>query len=244
VPIAPTFCFIDPFGFSGVPFTLVRRILSQPRCEVLITFMANAINRWLEHPEANVREHIVELFGSDEASRIARRRGDRVAALRDLYQRQLSSVARFVRYFEMRDEQDRTIYFLFFAGNHRLGHAKMKEAMWRMDPSGRFRFSDATDPRQPLLLDEREDHSERLFKRLASRFGGRGVVTGKQVREFVEDCTKFINVHKSAALKLGEETGRLRVEASKVDGKPRRRGYPPGCRMHFPPGPGNRSAGA
>ena len=49
--LPPTFAFIDPFGWSGVPFDLVRRILSYPSCEVLVTFMYEEINRFIGHPD-------------------------------------------------------------------------------------------------------------------------------------------------------------------------------------------------
>jgi len=37
--LAPSFFFIDPFGFKGVPFNLIKEILSIPRTEVFITFI-------------------------------------------------------------------------------------------------------------------------------------------------------------------------------------------------------------
>jgi three-Cys-motif partner protein len=38
--LAPSFFFIDPFGFTGVPFATVKDILSIPRTEIFFTFMA------------------------------------------------------------------------------------------------------------------------------------------------------------------------------------------------------------
>ncbi|HUK55152.1 MAG TPA: three-Cys-motif partner protein TcmP, partial [Nitrospiria bacterium] len=115
--LAPTFAFIDPFGFSGIPFGLISQFLKQPSCEAFITFMVDAINRWLEHPNPEIGQHIVEVFGTQEALTIANGPGDRVANLRVLYQKQLQTVAKFVRYFEMRDIHDRIQYYLFFASN-------------------------------------------------------------------------------------------------------------------------------
>ena len=66
--IAPTFASIDPFGFSGLPYTLIQRLLSRPKCEVLITFMVDSINRWLEHPEDNIRSLITETLGTEEST--------------------------------------------------------------------------------------------------------------------------------------------------------------------------------
>ncbi len=69
--IAPTFALIDPFGFSGIPYALIQRLLSKNKCEVLVTVMADSINRWLEHPVEKIRANIVETFGTDEAIKIA-----------------------------------------------------------------------------------------------------------------------------------------------------------------------------
>lgn len=44
---APTFAFIDPFGFSGIPFDVIRRLLALNRSEVLITLMVGSVNRFL-----------------------------------------------------------------------------------------------------------------------------------------------------------------------------------------------------
>ncbi len=123
---APIFAFIDPFGFSGIPYGLVERLLKKPRCEVFITFMVDSINRWLEHPNDALVRHMPETFGTPECLEVAKRPGERIVALRELYQRQLRNAARFVRYFEMRDRNDRVIYYLFFASNNPLGHVKMK----------------------------------------------------------------------------------------------------------------------
>jgi hypothetical protein len=37
--LPPTFAFIDPFGWTGVPFQLIKEILANKSCEVLFNFM-------------------------------------------------------------------------------------------------------------------------------------------------------------------------------------------------------------
>jgi len=118
--LAPTFAFIDPFGFKGIPFSLVKELLNNPKTEVFINIMADFINRFVEHPDANTRQHIVELFGSDQALELIANGGDRLETLRQLYQTQLQTCAKYVRYFEMKNEQGRLIYYLFFASKHPL----------------------------------------------------------------------------------------------------------------------------
>ena len=206
--LAPTFAFIDPFGFSGLPFNLVSRILKFSSSEVFINFMVGSINRFIEHPEEKTREHIVQLFGTTEVSKILTSSGNRVMALRDLYQKQLGITADFVRFFEMADDNDRAIYYLFFASNNALGHQKMKEAMWRVDSEGDFKFSDSTDPNQTTLFSA--DHTESLLKRLTKRFGSSSLDVSV-IKRYVLNETEFIEKHMRNSLKLGENNGVLLV---------------------------------
>ncbi len=229
--LAPTFAFLDPFGFAGLPFTLVARILANPHCEVFITFVVNAVQRFLTHPEDEIRAEIESLFGSTEAFDIARAGGDRTEQLRGLYQRQLQQFARFVRSFEIRDTPGHVLYYLFFASNDPLGHEKMKEAMWREDPEGRFRFVDNTDPTQLVLLSE--DPVIPLARSVAARFAGKQVLAG-EVLKWVMDETVFLHKHTRAALTSLEAGRRLEVLKFKADGEKRRpRTFPVDAVLRF-----------
>jgi three-Cys-motif partner protein len=228
--LAPTFAFIDPFGFSGIPLSLIERLLRCKSTEVFVTFMVDAINRFLEHPEDKVVQHIVDAFGGEEAVNIAKGTGDRIVKLRELYQSKLQEAAKFVRYFEMRDRQDRTQYYLFFATNNPLGHVKMKEAMWKVNPEGEFRFSDATNPDQLVLFEA--DATPWLAELLRKEFCHQGTVTGGDICRFVEDKTAYLRKHLIAALKRGETNKELRVDPLKLDGKKRRAStYPDNARL-------------
>lgn len=231
-PLAPTFAFVDPFGFSGIPFSIIKKLLDQPRCEVFITFMVDAVNRFLEHPEDRIVQHIVNAFGTKESIEIAKKNGNRVELLRTLYQRQLESIAKFVRYFEMRDRNNRTQYYLFFATNNELGHLKMKEAMWRVNPDGEFRFSDATNPDQMVLFEA--DTTSILADILRGQFVGKGWVTGGDVLKYVENRTAYLKKHMTAALKDEESAKRVQVEPTKTDGSRRRANtYPDSAKIAF-----------
>jgi len=230
--VAPTFAFIDPFGFSGIPFSLIERLLKHPRCEVFITFMVDAFNRFLEYHKDTVVQHIVDAFGTDEVIRIAKTQGNRIEKLRTLYQSRLEQVAEYVRYFEMRDRHDRTQYYLFFASNHELGHLKMKEAMWKVNPDGEFRFSDATNPNQLVLFEA--DPTSLLVEELRKEFADKGIVTGDQIRKFVENKTAYLKTHMTDALRQEEKAERIKGEATKVGGQCRKRNtYPDDARISF-----------
>jgi three-Cys-motif partner protein len=204
-PLPPTFAFIDPFGWAGVPFSVVREILGHPSCEVLVTFMYEEINRFIGHPHQVSNFDV--FFGTTrwrEGLGLADPRA-RNRFLHDLYLEQLRSDANVAhaRSFEMRNERDVTDYFLFYATNSLLGLKKMKEAMWKVDESGEFSFSDATNENQ-LVLFETEPRFDMLRKQILARFGGREATVG-EVEDFVVAETAFRETHyKSQVLKAME----------------------------------------
>ena len=193
--LPPTFAFIDPFGWEGVPFDIVRRVLSFPSCEVMVTFMYEELNRFIGHPDQE--ENFNSFFGTEAwhpiTSLLVPRERNR--QLHDLYVRQLreSAGARYVRSFEMRNERDVTDYFLFYATNSLLGLKKMKEAMWRVDKSGSFRFSDATNPLQMVLFGN-EPQFDVLRSLVFDRFQGQEVSI-EEIEEFVVTETAFRETH-------------------------------------------------
>jgi three-Cys-motif partner protein len=218
---APTFALIDPFGFKGIPYSIIKRLLTAGKCEVMISLMADSMNRWLTHPGEKIQDHIIETFGTEEALAIAEGSGDRVTALKDLYYVQLKRIASFVRYFEMRDDKNRIIYYLFFASNNSLGHLRMKEAMWKVDPKGQFTFSDATDPGQQLMFSS--PTIEPLMEALTSYFDGITLLV-KDVHTHVADHTAYVSKHMREALGRLESNGSVTVKERKANGQKRRRG--------------------
>ncbi len=222
--LAPAFAFIDPFGFSGIPFELIERLMGYKSCEAFINFAVDPINRFLDHPDEAIVQHIVEAFGTDEVRAIAKSQGDRIYKLRELYQSRLKSVAKYVRYFEMRDKRNRAQYLMFFASNDELGHLKMKEAMWRVDPYGDFSFSDATAQGQSVLFGAEETAIPQLAETLRKRYTGQANLKVLIMRKFVENETSFLAKHMKAALRQEETENRIMVSELKSDGKRRRKG--------------------
>ncbi|MBI3435948.1 MAG: three-Cys-motif partner protein TcmP [Proteobacteria bacterium] len=207
--LMPTFAFIDPFGWTGAPFSLVRKILEQKSCEVFVNFMYEEINRFIGHRDQV--ENFENFFGTNTwkscVDLIDRRHRNR--CLHDLCLGQLNNVARYVRSFEMSNSHDVTDYFLFYATNELLGLKKMKEAMWRVDESGEFRFSDATDPHQ-LVLFEKTPNLPTLQAHILANCSGRNIDVG-EIESFVLVQTAFRESHYKGILKDLENKGRLRI---------------------------------
>jgi three-Cys-motif partner protein len=210
--LAPTFAFIDPFGIKGLPLKIIRRLMAHDKCEVFITFMLGFLHRFLTTEE--FEPHCDALFGTTEwRAAINMESSRRERFLRRLYQRRLSDTtdgvgARYVRYFTMKDERGRTIYDLFFATNSGKGVDAMKDAMWQIDKSGGFQFSDATDPAQETLFSEEPEWNQ-LFDLLAAQFSG-----SKQSWQMVKEAIRhspFRALKKPFIAEAKREGARFRI---------------------------------
>ena len=199
--LPPTFAFVDPFGWGGVPFSTVSRILSYPSCEVFVTFMYEEVNRFLSR--SGQGQNFDSFFGTDTWQNIVSISNpkERNRQLHDLYLGQLhnSAKAKYVRSFEMRNDNDVTDYYLFYATNSLMGLKKMKEAMWKVDSSGDFQFSDATDPRQSVFFVD-EPQFGNLQAQIFERFAGKETTIG-EIEEFVVAETAFRETHYRKILK-------------------------------------------
>lgn len=218
--LAPTFAFIDPFGYSHTPMKTIQRLMSHPKCEVLITFMYEEINRFLTADYTGKEGQYTALFGTSEWQYITNRARDshsRRDGLHNLYQEQLKTQAnaRYVRSFCMRNRNNATDYYLFFATNSLLGMEKMKQAMSGVDSTGTFVFSDFTDSNQMQLFSE-PNYGE-LERLLSKHFKGK-IVSIEGVREYVIADTPFYK-YKAEALKPMEATSKIEI----ISADPKRR---------------------
>ena len=235
--LAPTLAFIDPFGFEGLPMRLVAEIAKYPRCECLITFMYESVNRFFVHPNPKIREHLEALFGTAEARALMGlddRPEERFAKITNLYERQLRAVAgfKFVRTFTMIDSGGKVEYLLFFGTNNETGLSRMKDAMWKADPGDGSRFSDRTVSTQEVLL-EPEPNFGLLERLLRERFLGKGYVDVSEVQRFVLVETGFREAHiKRNTLAPMERTEPPRIEVRRAAGG-KKSSYPAGTRIRF-----------
>jgi len=207
-PRAAAFALVDPFGWTGIPLSVLSDLMKRPSTEILVNFMFEEINRFINHPDQS--HNFDGLFGCEEWRQADCRAGrERKKFIVDLYRDQLSrrAGARHVRSFEMRNQRNTTDYFLFFASNNRLGLSKMKEAMWKVAPGGGYSFSDATDFGQKVLFEPEPDR--RALRRLiAERFATRRA-TVQQVENFVVEDTAFLATHYRKVLAEMEAEGAL-----------------------------------
>lgn len=228
--LPPCFVFLDPFGIKGMPFSVVQRIQGSPSSEVFINLNVQGIIRCAGASDLKTRQHVVDLFGvPDPWSAIG---ADKFASLRQLYQRQLEKKAKYVRYFELKDNRNSRIFCLLFATNSYSGLSKMKNAFWKVDPDAGTSFSDATNPNQVVLIDTHQFNAESLARQIHAEFRGKSV-TGKEVEQFVIINTAYVEKHKTAALRHLKKEKIIQVEQSLTNGQSYRSGFPKDCRIRF-----------
>lgn len=216
--LAPTFMFVDPFGFSGVPLEQIKRFMKNKKCEILITFMSEDLIRWCKLPQN--KGNINELFGTEEWQKIINNQRlsskEKLFSLYNLYSNQLKKIGeiKFVRSFEMINKFNKTDYFLFFGTNHILGLERMKESMWVADPNGRFTFSDAThNPQQSVLFSPTPNYL--LLKReILDEFKGKKISI-EELQNFVITKTEFLRKHiRKPLLDKMEQSGEIEIFCS------------------------------
>lgn len=171
----PLFAFIDPFGVSGAPFSIVKEILSSPSSEVLVNFDSDGIARnYRAYTQATDTESKLKseqllnsVFDSDEWKKISPINYQKIMPeMVGLYKSKLLSLpkVKYVTSFEMRGKRDQNNYYLIFASQHPLGLRKMKNAMKKIDQAGDYSFSDAGVKQDRLFrFDEPTDWAVDLY---------------------------------------------------------------------------------
>jgi three-Cys-motif partner protein len=225
--LAPTFAFVDPFGYSDAPMDLTGTFLQFQRCEVLVYMPLPHVARFVGRD--GQESAMTSLFGSDAWKTAVRLSGaERRTFLHDLFRDQLvTHGSRYVRSFEIHAGSSHG-YHLFFGTNNPLGLEKMKEAMWSLDRLTGQRFSDSTNGAQ-LVLFQPEVETEPLLAALRARFGT-DVFTIDRAEEFTLVETAYMPTHlRTRTLVPAEKQGKIAV----VGGRTRAGSFPSGTTLRF-----------
>ncbi len=216
----PAMVFLDQFGYSEIPISLMERILRIPQCEVFSYLNWNYLSRFLSDPHK--APGITAAFGSEVWKEAIPLQGKhRENKIFSEYKKALMTRAKaqFVLDFGMYGENNQLLYRLFFCTNNIRGVEEMKKAMWKVDDTGSYQFSDRDDPNQMILL--KSGTQPWLAGELRRRLAGRTMSIGS-LKEYVLTETPCIRFKE--ALGELEKAGELEVLCAKEG---RRRGQYP-----------------
>lgn len=225
--LAPTFAFVDPFGYSDASMDLHGKFLQFHACEVLVYMPLRHVARFVTLPDQD--RAMTSLFGTARWKEAAELSGDRRRNyLHDLFRDQLrANGSRFVRSFEIQSDPSHG-YHLFFGTSHELGLEKMKEAMWSLDRITGQRFADSTTTGQLVLFEDGVDVHP-LQAALEDHFGTTPF-TIEDAERFTLLDTAYMPSHlRKPILIPAEADDRLKV----LTPRKKARSYPPGTQMRF-----------
>jgi three-Cys-motif partner protein len=186
IAFGPALALFDQFGYGAVSMDLIRRILCYGQCEVFTYLDYKDMNRWIT--DESKWPAFTRAYGGPEWQACVnlpqqKRRTGLLEAYKDALRNPKRANARYVTAFMMFDKKGQPLYWLLFCTNHLRGLEEMKKAMWAVDKSGSFRFSDSEAPGQLKLLDDSFDQiwlSEQLTEKLVGR-----TMTVAEIKEYV-----------------------------------------------------------
>lgn len=186
IAFGPALAFLDQFGYGAVSMALISRILRFGQCEVFSYLDYKDMNRWIIDPTK--APAFTRAYGGQEWQEAVKLpEQERRKFLLDQYKAALKDPKRgnaaYVSSFSMFDKNSQPLYWLIFCTNHLRGLEEMKKAMWSVDKTGEFRFSDEDDPSQLKLFSDTYDEKW-LAEELASRLAGR-TMSVYSIKEYV-----------------------------------------------------------
>lgn len=179
--LAPTFFFVDPFGFS-IKIETLKRIMKRPKTEIFLNFMFNGVSRFLKLRQF---EKIFDnLFGSQNWRIACNMEGEeREKCIVGMFTNELKKVSKFVYPYRMCfSGKSRTYYYLIHLTNNYKGCSIMKSCFAKHN-FGRDEFSGGSYQK---TLDETEIFKiHELKKFLMGEYHG-------QKKNFFDLCEKNI----------------------------------------------------
>jgi three-Cys-motif partner protein len=124
-----TFCFIDPTGWSGFAMEQISALLRHQPGEVMVNFMWDFINRFINYPDEANERSLDRFFGATDWRPI-RTSTDREAASLDLYKEQLRATGGFTYVTSTRilkPLSDRAYFHLVYATRNPKGILEFRE---------------------------------------------------------------------------------------------------------------------
>ncbi len=214
--IVPTFTFVDPFGYKGVTLQLLKAMLKDFGCDLVLFFSYNRINAALTNDI--VEDHVVALFGGKkrvQALRIAlagKKPFIREMLILESFSEALKKMGfQFVLPFSfMQAERKRTSHYLIFVCKNKLGYRIMKEIMAAESSENEqgvpsFGYAPALSEDETPLLFELSRPIEELGQQLLNIYAGQELTTLEIHDDHNVDKPFILKNYKDALSKLLEE---------------------------------------
>ncbi len=232
----PIFAFLDSFGGPDIPLGIARTIAHVPSSEVLVTFGTAFLTRFggLDQHQASGDQ----VFGGPAWRHVsALPAEEKKPFLVSTYRASLHTAGfKYVTSFEMIDDTGSDLHLVFGTSNP-TGLAKMKDAMWNIDPVRGVHYRDPRDPSQLTFDFTPSADLSPLRRALLAELGGERTLAQLQTHALLETVYRGPHATKATAGMLHDHlierqppTGPLRkITRLKITEAGRRH-------LHQPPG--------
>ncbi|OXS77913.1 three-Cys-motif partner protein TcmP [Domibacillus enclensis] len=238
--LIPSFCFVDPFGFSTTPFTLFKTFLRNRNSELMLNFIYEETNRFIRHPNPKIQRQISDNLGLINLEALIKSIDgksplERKQVIVETYTKNIleETNAFYVRNFELK-KNGRTKMILFHMTQNINGLSLIKEVMWKHDGTGTYLYDDRKQLAQldfeEILKHDKQNHIKILSEQIAERFTGEKNVTMETIKNFtiIKSIYPLPNFLKPA-LKLLEAESII----ENFRGRGKKNSYPESCSMDF-----------
>lgn len=207
--LAPTFAFIDPFGFEGIHFDTIKKIMdSVNKPEIIINFMFNAVTRFLERDD--LQDTFTRVFGTEEWKNIAKKTDDREKNIVEFYVSRLKQISKFVFPYKLTfPDKKRTYYYLIHLTNHPLGATIMKSSFAKHS-LGKVEWL-GENSAQTSLTDILGIKMKEIKNLLNKKYNKKSVSYQQIIIENI-DSTPYLESQLNKALRELEEEGLVYIE--------------------------------
>jgi len=214
-PLPPSFSFIDPFGYKGVTLKLLRGMLKDWGCDLILFFSYARINAAINNEIFD--EHTLALFGEQRLLSLRERVRDRAptereALILESFSQALTELGfQYVLPFTFkRPGQERTSHHLIFVTKAKLAYNVMKDIMAAESsefdqgvPS--FAYTKSLDEHETPLLFSLDRPLEHLAEDLLNDFAGRTLSTRDVFEKHSVGKRYVLRNYRDALRKLEEE---------------------------------------
>jgi hypothetical protein len=223
----PIFSFVDPFGFSNFSQSTLKMLMRNQSSEVFVNLFCGFMNRFVTHPDEQVRRCITDLIGLENLERVAAA-SDGIGEICDAFREKLGTIGPYVRRFMMRDENNTRDNALFFCGRNERGLEKIKEAMWVVDPISGASFSEYAAKKSEgslSLFNAQEPQTYPLRRQLIEAFSGQTSVSVSDLEKWtIVHTDTFLPTHLRAELEQLHKAQRITYVDPVPTGRKRRVG--------------------
>lgn len=218
-----TFVFVDPCGWTGYSMRSIKALMKYPKCEVLINFMYDQLNRfvssekhkdfgWCELLGCDLDE--LEKFQAELRCLSGKPREEKIRNSYTAFLKENGGVKYAFPLAAKYGNKERTYFYLFHCTGSFLGLKIMKDIMWKAT-EGTYGYIDQelTGEDQLLLsMDGQMTYKENLERFLLAKYALK-TATFQQILEENYDLTPLRETDFRKLLQAARKEGRVSVKA-------------------------------